>query len=339
MQGPRFPPEPGACFFAPSPDLRTMKYKDYYEILGVPRDASADAIKKAYRKLAHKYHPDVSKDPGGEAKFKEVAEAYATLKDADKRAAYDQLGRHASGQDFQPPPDWGGHQSDPDFRFEDIDLSDLLAGLAGGRRGASRGGPMPMPGEDYDVTARISVEDAFAGTTVDLNLSVPEYDGSGRLHRVPRVFKARIPKGATHGQRLRLRGKGGKGFQGGRDGDLYLNVELLAHPLFRPNGHDLYLDLPLAPWEAALGATVAVPTLAGAVHLKVPPGTTGGQRLRLARRGLPNPHGEAGDLFAIAQVAVPPVLSEKERELFAQLAAGSTFDPRAHFNTEVHDDR
>jgi curved DNA-binding protein len=313
-----------------------MKYKDYYEILGVARDAGEEAIKKAYRKLAHKYHPDVSKDPGGEEKFKEIAEAYATLKDADKRAAYDRLGSHAPGQDFQPPPDWGTQYSDQDLRFEDIDLSDLLAGLAGGRqRGGGRSGTISMPGEDYEVTARISLEDACTGTLVDLNLSVPEYDVNGRLHRVPRAFKARIPKGATHGQRLRLRGKGGKGFHDGRDGDLYLNIELLPHALFRPSGHDLYLDLPLAPWEAALGATVAVPTLAGTVHLKVPGGTLAGSKLRLSGRGLPTPHGKAGDLFAIAQIVVPPTLSEAERELFQKLAAGSTFDPRSHFNAEV----
>jgi curved DNA-binding protein len=313
-----------------------MKYKDYYEILGVPRDADENAIKKAYRKLAHKYHPDVSKDPGGEEKFKEIAEAYATLKDADKRAAYDRLGSHSPGQDFQPPPDWGGQYGDTDFRFEDIDLSDLLSGLGRGRqRGGHGGASMSMPGEDYEVTARISLEDASAGTLVDLNLSIPEYDAQGRLHRVPRTFKARIPKGATHGQKLRLRGKGGKGFHGGHDGDLYLSVELLPHALFRSSGHDLYLDLPLAPWEAALGATVAVPTLAGPVHLKVPAGTGAGSKLRLTGRGLPTPHGKAGDLFAIAQVVVPPALTDTERELFQKLADGSTFEPRSHFNVEA----
>ena len=196
---------------------------------------------------------------------------------------------------------------------------------------------MAMPGEDYDVTARISLEDAARGTLVDLNLSVPEYDEAGRLRRVARTFKARIPQGATDGQRLRLRGKGGKGFHGGHDGDLYLNIELLPHALFRPAGHDLYIDLPLAPWEAALGTTVAVPTLAGSVHLKIPAGTLAGQKLRLSKRGLPRPQGEAGDLFAIAQIVVPPSLTERERELFTELAAGSKFDPRSHFKTEVPD--
>ena len=315
-----------------------MKYKDYYKALGVARDASAADIKKAYRKLAQKHHPDVSKESGAEEKFKDIAEAYSTLKDTDKRAAYDRLGRHSPGENFQPPPDWGGQNGGGNFNFEDIDLSDLFAGLGGRGAGArAQGARMAMPGEDYDVTARISLEDAARGTLVDLNLSVPEYDEAGRLRRVARTFKARIPQGATDGQRLRLRGKGGKGFHGGHDGDLYLNIELLPHALFRPAGHDLYIDLPLAPWEAALGATVAVPTLAGSVHLKIPAGTLAGQKLRLSKRGLPRPQGEAGDLFAIAQIVVPPSLTERERELFTELAAGSKFDPRSHFKTEVPD--
>lgn len=316
-----------------------MKYKDYYAALGVARDASADDIKKAYRKLAHKYHPDVSKDPGGEEKFKDVAEAYATLKDPEKRAAYDQLGRHASGESFQPPPDWGNQFGGAQGGFDDIDLSDLFASLAGrGQRAGGRQGPrMSMPGQDYEIAAQISLQEAFTGTLVDLNLAVPEYDEQGGVRRVERNFKARIPKGATDGQKLRLRGKGGKGFNGGPDGDLYMHVVLRPHPLFRPSGHDLYLDLPIAPWEAALGATVSVPTLAGAVHLKVPAGTASGQKLRLSKRGLPTPHGDPGDLFAIAQIVVPPELSERERELFGQLAEGSKFNPRGRFEAEVSD--
>lgn len=314
-----------------------MKYKDYYEALGVARDASAADIKKAYRRLAQKHHPDVSKEAGAEEKFKEIAEAYATLKDAEKRAAYDKLGRHAPGEDFQPPPDWGQYAHGPgDMRFEDIDLSDLFAGLGGrGHHRGAAGHDISMPGQDFEVTARIPLEDAATGTLVELNFSVPEFDAGGRLVRTPHVFKARIPKGATNGQRLRLRGKGGKGFNGGRDGDLYLNIELAPHSLFRPAGHDLYIDLPLAPWEAALGATVSVPTLGGAVHLKVPAGTLGGQKLRLSKRGLPRPEGDPGDLFAIAQIVVPPNLTARERELFAELATGSKFDPRAHFNAEA----
>ena len=316
-----------------------MKYKDYYSVLGVERDAGADAIKKAYRRLARKYHPDVSKEPDAEEKFKAVAEAYETLKDPDKRTAYDRLGSHQPGQDFQPSPDWREQFGGAQFSFEDIDLSDLLAGLAGGRHHAGRqGGNIPMPGQDYEVTAHITLEEAYQGTLVDLNLSVPQFDEHGRLRRVPRTFTARIPKGATDGQRLRLPGKGAKGFNGGRDGDLYLNIALHPHRLFRVSGHDLYLDLPLAPWEAALGATVDVPTLGGPVRLKVPPGTHAGQRLRLARRGLPKPRDGEGDLFAIVQIVVPTVLSERERTLFKELAEGSAFNPRGHFEQEARNE-
>ncbi len=185
-----------------------MKYKDYYAILGVARNADEATIKKAYRKLAHKYHPDVSKDPQGEAKFKEIAEAYATLKDPEKRAAYDQLGKHAPGEDFRPPPDWGRRFGGSQHSFEDIDLSDLFAEFFGrGHRAGGRRGPMPIPGEDYEVTAQITLEDAYRGAEVNLDLSVPELDEGGMLRRVPRSFKARIPKGATDGHRLRLRGK------------------------------------------------------------------------------------------------------------------------------------
>jgi len=313
-----------------------MKYADYYGILGVKRDASPDEIKKAYRKLAHKYHPDVSKDPAGEEKFKEVAAAYETLKDPEKRAAYDQLGSYRPGQDFQPPPDWAREFGDGKFSFEDVDLADLFAGLAAGRhRPGAETGQIRMPGQDYEITAHISLEDAFRGTEVELNLTVPEHDKDGFLRRVPRIFKVRIPRGATDGQRLRLAGRGGKGFNGGRDGDLYLNIALHPHPLFRVSGHDLYLDLPLAPWEAVLGATVEVPTPGGPVHLKVPPNTRAGQQLRLARRGLPKPHSGEGDVFAVAQIVVPTAANEHERVLFKQLAEGSTFNPRGHFQQEV----
>jgi len=311
-----------------------MKYKDYYEILGVPRDATADAIKKAYRKLARQYHPDVSKDPKGEEKFKDVSEAYKALKDPEARAAYDRLGSHRPGEDFQPPPDWGQQFGDGQFSFDDIDLSDLFAGLGGGRhRGGARGGNFPIPGQDYEVTAPITIEDAYRGTELDLNLSVPEYDGQGHVRRVPLVFKARIPKGVTDGERLRLPGKGGKGLNGGPNGNLYLTIALQPHPLYRATRHDLYLDLPLAPWEAALGASVEVPTLGGPVRLKVPPGTNTGQKLRLAKRGLPKRREGEGDLFAIVQIVVPASPTEREQALFKELADASTFNPRASFST------
>jgi curved DNA-binding protein len=312
-----------------------MKYKDYYRVMGVDRKASAEEIKSAYRKLARKYHPDVSKEPGAEEKFKELGEAYETLKDPEKRAAYDQLGSHRPGQEFRPPPGWEQQFGDGRFSFDDIDLGDLFSGIAGGMHRAGRGGKLRMPGQDYEVTAHITLEDAYRGTEVDLELAVPEYDENGFPHRVQRAFKARIPKGATDGQRLRLPGKGGKGLNGGRDGDLYLNIVLHPHRLFRVSGHDLFLDLPLAPWEAVLGTNVQVPTLGGPVQLKIPPGTHAGRQLRLAGRGLPKPHGGEGDLFAIVQIAVPTVTSERERALFKELAGASAFNPRGHFEQEA----
>lgn len=316
-----------------------MKYKDYYKILGVGKDASGDEIKKAYRKLAHKYHPDVSKEPDAEERFKEVGEAYETLKSPEKRAAYDQLGTYQPGQEFRPPPDWAQQFGDSQFSMDDIDLADFLAGLTGGRqRSQHAGASMPIPGQDYEVAAAITLDQAANGTELDVNLSVPEFDEQGFVRRVPRVFKARIPKGATDGQRLRVPGKGGKGLNGGRDGDLYLNIILRPHPLYRVNGHDLYLDLPLAPWEAVLGATVEVPTLGGRVSLKVPPGTQAGQQLRLSKQGLPKPHSGEGDLYAIVQIVVPTVVSEQERVLFKQLAETSKFNPRSHFEREVRNE-
>ncbi len=308
-----------------------MKYKDYYSMLGVERTASEDDIKKAYRKLAKKFHPDVSKESGAEEKFKEIAEAYATLKDKEKRAAYDQLGSHSSGQEFRPPPDWWKQFGESQSGFENIDLGDLFAGFAAGPGRRRSRGDMRIPGEDYEVAVHITLEQAFHGTEIELELSMPEYDPNGFMQRVPRKLKARIPRGATDGQRLRLPGKGGKGLNGGRDGDLYLNITLHPHSLYRVSGHDIYLDLPLAPWEAVLGTKVRVPTLAGAVNMTIPAGTRAGQKLRLTGRGLPRPSSGAGDLFAIAQIAVPTVVNDRERTLFSQLAETSTFNPRGHF--------
>jgi curved DNA-binding protein len=308
-----------------------MKYADYYAALGVERGASADEIKKAYRRLAQKYHPDVSREPGAEAKFKEVAEAYQTLKDPEKRAAYDALGSRPQGEEFRPPPDWarqhgGTGAGAGQFSFDDGEFADLFSRF-GARTGA-------LAGEDFEVPVEISIEDAFRGTTLSLSLSMPEYGVSGQLRRVPHTLKARIAPGAVDGQRLRLPGKGGKGIHGGRDGDLYLDITLKPHRLYRATGHDLYLDLPLAPWEAALGATVEVPTLSGTVSLKVPPGTSAARKLRLAGRGLPKPRGGAGDLIAVAQIVVPADMGERESELYRQLAETSEFNPRRHFAAE-----
>ncbi len=325
-----------------------MKYKDYYAILGVERTATDDEIKKAYRNLARKYHPDVSRDPDGEEKFKDAAEAYKTLKDAEKRAAYDRLGKHPSGEEFKPSQDWGDQFKtqfgDGASSFDGVDLSDLFASFSRGRSAHNAAGGMggprgntsrPIPGEDYDVTTQITLEEAYGGTLVGLNLSVPTYDAQGQMKRETRTLEARIPKGATDGQRLRLRGQGSKGINGGRDGDVYLNIALRPHPLYRVDGYDLYIDLPLAPWEAALGTTVVVPTLAGRVNLKVAPAINSGQQLRLGKRGLPKPGDGEGDLFAVVKIAMPAELSEREQALFKELAEASTFNPRSQLFNEV----
>jgi curved DNA-binding protein len=301
-----------------------MKYKDYYKILGVERGASEDAIKKAYRKLARKYHPDVSKEANAKERFQDVSEAYETLRDKEKRAAYDSLGSgFRPGQDFRPPPDWfdrfggGGRAED----LHGIDLGELfesmgIFGRAQRRSGFGRRGA--FPGEDYEVPVRLTLEEAARGTERTVQL-----DGRG--------FTARIPRGATDGQRLRLRGKGGPGTNGGPAGDLYLQIALEPHPLYRPHGHDLELEVPLAPWEAALGAEIEVPTLEGRVKMKVPAGSKAGQKLRLAGRGLPRPDGGAGDLYTVLSIAVPATLTGREKELYEALRDSSGFNPRLKF--------
>lgn len=303
-----------------------MKYKDYYKTLGVARGASGDDIKKAYRKLARKYHPDVSKEADAKERFQEVAEAYETLKDAEKRAAYDNLGSHASGQDFRPPPDWSERFGRGRTSFEDIDLSDLFEtlGVRGGMRNGMRGGrgarrgSIPIPGDDYVMTVRLRLEEAAQGVEREFRI------GERSLH-------ARIPKGATDGERLRLRGKGGPGAGGGPPGDLYLDIVLEPHPLFRASGHDLDIEVPLAPWEAALGAQIDVPTLEGGVSMKVPAGSRSGQKLRIAGKGLPKPGGGSGDLYAVLTIVVPAALSERDKSLYEALREASRFDPREKF--------
>jgi curved DNA-binding protein len=315
-----------------------LKYKDYYSILGLERGASDDDIRKAYRKLARKYHPDVSKEANAEEKFKEIGEAYETLKDPEKRAAYDQLGRYRPGEDFRPPPGWESQFGG--FGFEDVvDLSDLFAQFGGGPRAragthrGARGGArgFSMPGQDYEVTAHVSLEDAARGTELTVDVSAPERGADGILRRVPKTIRVRVPKGATDGQRMRVPGKGGSGTGGGPAGDLYINIHLLPHPLFKVAGHDLYLDLPVTPSEAVLGADVEVPTLAGRVRVQVRPGSRAGQKLRLAGKGLPRPGGGHGDLYCVLQIVTPTALSEREKSLYQELAKLSSFNPRGHF--------
>jgi curved DNA-binding protein len=257
-----------------------------------------------------------------------VSEAYETLRDKEKRAAYDSLGSgFRPGQDFRPPPDWfdrfGGERGED---LGGVDLSELFESLGAfgratgfGRRGGRRGGSMAFPGEDFEVPVRLTLEEAFRGAERTVQL-----EGG-------RSFTARIPPGATDGQRLRLRGKGGTGVNGGPPGDLYLQIHLAPHALFRVTGHDLDLEVPLAPWEAALGAQVEIPTMESRVTMKVPPGSKAGQRLRLAGKGLPKPGGGAGDLYAVLAVDVPGTLTEQEEKLFEELRSVSKFNPRTRF--------
>ena len=313
-----------------------MKYKDYYAILGVKRDAGDDEIKKAYRRLARKYHPDVSKEKDAEEKFKEMAEAYETLKDQEKRAAYDQLGSHAAGQEFRPPPDWGQQFSQHQGSFDDIDLADLFAAF-GGRPGRERGANATAPrrGHDYEASVRISFDQAFNGTEIALEMNGLEWDEHGNGRRVPRTISVRIPRGVGSGEKLRVPGKGGPGFRGGPAGDLYLDVEVEEHPLYRVSGQDIYVDLPLTPWEAVLGTSVSLPTPAGKVSLKVPPGTRAGQHLRLGGRGLARGSGTPGHLFAIVRIEVPTVVDDAQLDLYRKLAERSTFNPRAQMEQEA----
>jgi curved DNA-binding protein len=300
-----------------------VKYKDYYASLGVPRNADLDEIKKAYRKLARANHPDLSKAPEAEARFKEVAEAYATLKDAAKRAAYDELGHPKPGAEFQPPPQWQQDFAPGGTSFDDMDLADLLAAMGRGQRGASSG-PMPIKGRDYESSITITLAQARHGTTTHLTLA----DGQGE-----RVLEVTIAPGASQNQKLRLRGKGGKGRNGAPDGDIYLHIQLAPHEVFRPDHHDVYFDLVLTPWEAALGSAIEVPTLDAPVILTVPAGTRSGRKLRLRGRGLLPDH---SDLYAIVHIDVPAQSSERELALYRELAQTSSFKPRAITPLEAH---
>lgn len=293
-----------------------MQTKDYYATLGVPRDASADDIKRAYRKLARKYHPDVSKEPDCEARFKEVQEAYDVLSDGDKRQAYDSYG---SG--------WA-QAGDAGPGFEDFGpggIDDIMDRIFGAR-GRARGG-FSMRGQDHESRLRIALADSYRGATRALSLSVPDVNARGDARPTPRTVNVTIPKGVTAGQRIRLAGQGGSGFNGGPAGDLLLEVEFEPHPHFRAEGRDIHLRLPVAPWEAALGAKVVVPTLGGKVELSIPPGSQTGKRLRLGGRGLPGK--PAGDQYCELAVVVPEARTEAQRALYQQMARELAFDPRA----------
>ena len=314
-----------------------MEFKDYYKIMNVPADASQEDIKRAYRKLARKYHPDVSKEADAEERFKEVNEAYEVLKDPEKRAAYDELRHHwKAGQEFTPPPGWdaGFEFSGGGFTAADASqFSDFFESLFGTESpfvhrhyGTARRGRFNVRGEDHHARILISLEDSYHGATRTIKLQVPEYDARGKLVKHSRSLKVKIPRGITEGQHIRLAGQGAPGIGEGPRGDLYLEVKFKPHPIFKVDKRDIYMNLPITPWEAALGAQVKVPTLGGPVDMKVPPGTQSGTKLRLKGRGLPgNP---PGDQYVIAQIVTPEARTDKARRLYEEMARELSYNPR-----------
>jgi len=302
-----------------------MEFKDYYKIMGVERDATQD----------DKYHPDVSKEPDAEARFKEIGEAYEVLKDPEKRAAYDQLGSNwQAGQEFRPPPGW-----DQGFEFhgggftgaDASDFSDFFeslfgrAGFARGRAGGRRR-EFHARGEDTYAKVQIDLEDAYHGAQRTITLKHTELGPDGRPQLKERTLNVRIPKGVRQGQHIRLAGQGAPGIGQGGAGDLYLEIEFRPHPLYRVEGRDVSLDLPVAPWEAALGATVKVPTPTGIVDLKIPPNSSGGRKLRLKGRGIPAR--QPGDFYVVLQIALPPAETERQKQAYREFRQAFDFNPR-----------
>ena len=314
-----------------------MDFKDYYAVMGLARDASQDEIKRAYRKLARKYHPDVSKATDAEQRFKELGEAYEVLKDPEKRAAYDRLGQEwQAGQDFNPPPGWdagfefagGGYTDTAQSGFSDFFESlfghgdfQKTSGFGSDRQRSGRG-------EDHHARVEIALEDAFDGATLGFQLRIPEYDAQGRLTSHTRNIQVRIPKGVSSGKRIRLTGQGGPGFNGGTAGDLFLEVQLKPHRLYQVEGQNVHLSLPVAPWEAALGAKVEVPTLGGRVELSIPAGARSGQKLRLKGRGLAMAGKSAGDQVVVLQIVLPDADTEEKKALYRKMAQEMPYNPR-----------
>jgi curved DNA-binding protein len=304
-----------------------VEFKDYYQALGVPRDAPVEEVKKAYRKLARKYHPDVSKEPNAEARMKEVNEAYAVLSDPEKRAAYDQLGSgYQPGQEFRPPPNW-----DTGFEFsgrgfsgaEAADFSDFFSELFG-RMG---GGGTRAHGTDHHARILLDLEDSFTGATRQVSLRVPKIDANGRVVLETRTLNVRIPKGIREGKIIRLAGQGAAGMGDGKPGDLLLEVSFRPHARYRADGRDLHVTLPVAPWEAALGAVVPVETPDGTLNVRIPAGAQSGRRLRVRGKGIPAD--PPGDLFLEIQVVLPDASTPKARELYETMARDLAFDPRS----------
>ncbi len=327
-----------------------VKFRDYYEILAVKRGASQAEIQRAYRKLARKYHPDVNKAKDAEDKFKEINEAYEVLKDPEKRKMYDQLGPEwRSGQEFRPPPGWdfrqqgfrtAGGQGAQEFQwggsggFSDFFESlfgggGFQEGVRGGRGGFGRQGTVfRQAGSDQETTLRITLEEAFQGAAKPIILQSQSITPDGQIQTQEKRYEVKIPPGILPGQKIRLSGQGGAGVGGGPSGDLYLKIEIEPHQVFTLNGRDLYMEVPVTPWEAVLGAEINVQTLSGTITLKIPPSTQSGQKLRIRGKGMPNPKGPLGDLYATVVVKVPTKPSPKERELMEELRQISGFNPR-----------
>ncbi len=316
-----------------------MEYKDYYQTLGVAKTASEDEIKKAYRKLVRKYHPDVSKEADAQAKTQDINEAYGVLGDAEKRAAYDELGRghqYRAGQEFRPPPDWGrgfggggpggpGHGAGGAGGFGGADsdfFSDLFANFGGGGR---RRQQAPQRGEDSHASISIDLTDSYQGATRTISLTVAERDAQDRIVTRERNLSVNIPKGVTAGQQLRLSGQGQPGAAG--PGDLYLEIQFRPNARYRLDGRDVYQTVPVAPWELALGGDIEVATPSGKVNVTVPAASQSGRKLRLRGRGLPAK--EAGDLYLLLEVVLPPANTEQARELYQTMARELAFNPRA----------
>lgn len=313
-----------------------MDFKNYYKILDVARDSSLEEIKRSYKKLARKYHPDVSKEADAEIRFKEVGEAYAVLKDPDKRTAYDQLGNDwQSGQDFNPPPNWDAGFESTGGRAAGAnqeDFSDFFESLFGQGFDSHHSGDQYRTannarGEDHHAKVLIDLEDAYTGATRSIVLQSPALDKQGRMVNKQRTLKIKIPKGVKQGQRIRLSGQGTPGFGGGPAGDLYLELAFNTHTIYRVEQHDVYLDLPVTPWEAALGATVKVPTPGGPVDLKIAPSTKAGQKLRLKGRGIPAK--SPGDFYVVAQIVLPPADTDAAKAIYIKMQEELAFNPRS----------
>lgn len=318
-----------------------MDYKDYYKTLNISKKASQEEIKRAYRKLARKYHPDVNKGPEAEGKFKEISEAYEVLKDVEKRKAYDTFGSNwQAGQDFKPPPNWETrfHRTSRGSQQRSSEhFSDFFESLFGGGHSrfsaedlSSFGRGQHVRGEDVRAKVSITLEDSYHGAkrTITLNRTVD--DGSGRLIIQPQSLQVSIPKGIIEGQQVRLEGQGDVGYGRGQRGNLFLEIIFEPHPLFTVSKRDIFLVLPVTPWEAALGATIAVPTLGGKVDLKLPPNSQAGRKLRLKDRGLSSKT-QTGDQYVTLAIHTPPAKTAEQRKLYEEMAKLMPYDPRSGF--------